>query len=53
MRQMLAISLGLSPLNYKEWFQEQYPALAQWIKTCACNRNAPQKLDQRLREFFA
>ena len=35
MRQMVAISLGLSPLNYKEWFQEQYPALAKYIKTCA------------------
>lgn len=39
MRQMVAISLGLSPLNYKEWFQEQYPALAKYIKTCARNKS--------------
>jgi hypothetical protein len=39
MRQIVAISLGLSPLNYKEWFQEQYPALAKYIKTCARNKS--------------
>jgi len=39
MRQMVAISLGLSPLNYKKWFQEQYPALAKYIKTCARNKS--------------
>jgi hypothetical protein len=39
MRQMVAISLGLSPLNYKKWFQEQYPSLAKHIKTCARNKS--------------
>ncbi len=38
-RQMLAMSLGLFPLSYKEWFQEQYPALAKWINTCARNKS--------------
>jgi len=39
MRKIVAFSLGLSPVNYDEWFQKQYPALAKWMKTCTCNNS--------------
>jgi hypothetical protein len=34
-RQIIAISLGLSPLNYGELFKKEYPDLTKWIRICA------------------
>ncbi|MEI7493509.1 MAG: hypothetical protein WCJ92_02795 [Alphaproteobacteria bacterium] len=38
-RQMIAISLGLSPLNYGELFKKEYPDLTKWIRNCARNKS--------------
>ena len=38
-RQMIAISLGLSPLNYRELFKKEYPDLTKWIRNCARNKS--------------
>ena len=38
-RQIIAISLGLSPVNYGEAFKEMYPDLTKWIRNCARNKS--------------